>query len=152
MFSKTKVRTAKFNSIYKIMKNLFIGLIATVLLSITNVNAKNIDSHRINIDNFDGLGKRHLEGSFTLSGGCHIKYSVDIDYQLIPPRINSIHGSVTMTGNCSGTQTFRASATTNDKGQITSVETDLKDKYLQTEEFNSAFAKSLNELRIFDEK
>ncbi len=93
--------------------------------------------------------RKHLEGSFTMSGGCHISYSIDVDYSLVPPRINSFHGSVTMSGNCSGEQTFRGSANTDAQGTITSVSTDLKGEELQSAEFNNALAKSLNEQNLF---
>ncbi len=136
------------------MKN-FIGLLALTLLLATNSSAKNSSSTMFKKESKtteNTLGKRHFEGSITLSGGCVIKYSIDIDFQLMPPRVNSIHGSLTLTGSCEGTQTFKASAATNEKGTITAVETDLKDKNLQTKEFKEAFIKSLNELKIFEQK
>ncbi|MGL2965967.1 hypothetical protein [Flavobacterium sp. XGLA_31] len=135
------------------MKNFFYGLIATVLLLATPTNAKNLPGvYTSAIGSEDVFTKKHIEGDIKLSGGCVIHYSIDIDYQLFPPRINSIHGSITMTGPCSGTQTFKAVATTDEKGTITALETDLTDKNLQTKEFNEALMKSLNEQNIFEQK
>ena len=134
------------------MKNLFLSFIGLMLFSISDASAKNFTNVNSETNKKESLPKRHFEGTITLSGGCKIKYSIDIDYQLIPPRVNSIHGSLTMSGNCSGTQTFRASANTNNEGTITSVETDLKGKELESEEFKDAFVKELNELNIFEKK
>ncbi|MDB5200859.1 MAG: hypothetical protein JWQ27_268 [Ferruginibacter sp.] len=54
--------------------------------------------------------KYHVTGSVTLSGGCHVSYDLWVDVSIIPPRYNGISGTITMSGNCSGTQTINARA------------------------------------------
>ena len=134
------------------MKKLFFGIMATLYLLSFNCNAKNLQLHK-KMEVADRLLKiRHFTGSITLSGGCHVSYSIDIDYSILPPGVNSIHGTLTLSGNCSGTQSFRASAVTNKKGEILSTDNNSDDEIIRSEEFKVTFAKSLNELKIFEEK
>ncbi len=92
-----------------------------------------------------------FKGKLTLSGGCNVEYSITIDYDILPPRINSVHGTVTLSGNCTGTQTFRMSAATDDKGKVLSVNSDVKLDGLRIDEFNAAFTKELNDLNLFQQ-
>lgn len=48
----------------------------------------------------------HLSGNVTMSGGCVIHYEIDVNYSLIPPRLNGVSGTLTMGAGCSGSQTF----------------------------------------------
>lgn len=131
------------------MKNLFLIIIMALFLAPSTINAKN---NKFDTENKSELLKvRTFKGSITLSGGCHISYSITIDYSLLPPAINSVHGSLTFSGSCTGTQTFRMAAKTDKDGNVLSVESDVKLEESKMEEFNSAFVKELNSLSLFKE-
>jgi len=44
------------------------------------------------------LGIKHVHGSTTSLNGCKIDIDGDVDYSLIPPRINGFHGTVHLSG------------------------------------------------------
>lgn len=50
--------------------------------------------------------KYHLVGTFTTPQGCTYSYDLYLDVSLIPPRFNSLTGTMTTSGNCTGTQTI----------------------------------------------
>jgi hypothetical protein len=135
------------------MKKLVFGLIALVMFGFVG-NAKS----QIQITEKDTITEvlkvKIIKGSITLSGGCHVDYTITVDYDIIPPRVNSIHGTVTLSGNCSGTQTFKMAANTNKKGEVLSLESDIDLKEIESEreEFNKAFIEDLNSLNLFQEK
>lgn len=65
----------------------------------------------------------HLVGSVTLSGGCVATYDLWVDVSIVPPRYNGISGTITMSGNCSGTQTINARANVNESMTSDTYET-----------------------------
>ncbi len=44
------------------------------------------------------MGIKHVHGSTTSLNGCKIDIDGDLDYSLIPPRINGFHGTVHLSG------------------------------------------------------
>ena len=89
------------------------------------------------------FGKKRITRSFTLSGGCTVAYDVTISYTIIPPSITGISGTVSFSGNCTGSQSIEASATvdgnkivqdftvTNAKGNSILISNELKQKFIQ---------------------
>lgn len=57
-------------------------------------------------ESFKPLKKFHIVGSYTTPQGCHYSYDLILDVGLVPPRFNSLTGTITSTGNCTGTQTI----------------------------------------------
>lgn len=131
------------------MKNLFFSLL---LISFLAPALSFAAITPIAIEQDAPLRKKHFAGSVTLSGGCTISYSIDIEYTIVPPSVTSIHGSLSFSGTCTGTQTFRARANTDGDGLITSIESDSKDENVQSEEFKKLLIEKLNQERIFDDK
>lgn len=133
------------------MKFIFYGLLTCLLVG-TQVNVTNSAVPGSDLKKEETvLRVKTISGSITLSGGCHVKYTITVDYDIVPPRVNSIHGTVTMSGPCSGTQTFSARATLNGGNQFTSIETTLTGM-LQSPELNGAMLESLNAANLFAEE
>ena len=44
------------------------------------------------------MGIKHVHGSTTSLNGCKVEIDGDVDYSLIPPRINGFHGMVRLSG------------------------------------------------------
>jgi hypothetical protein len=44
------------------------------------------------------MGIKHIHGSTTSLNGCKVDIDGDVDYSLIPPRINGFHGTVHLSG------------------------------------------------------
>lgn len=132
------------------MKYIFYGLLTCLLFS-TQVNAKNAAVPGSNPTTEESVLKvKEVTGSITLSGGCKITYTLVIDYDVIPPRINSIHGTLTMSGPCSGTQTFFVTATLDNDNRFTDIKTDLPAEYQKPRLYN-AMLESLNAANLFSE-
>jgi len=98
----------------------------------------------------DFFRKKTFSGSITLSGGCRVKYVITVDYDLFPPTINSVSGTVTLSGPCSGTQTFSARATTDERGTVTNLESDIRLESVNAGELNSRLAQEINQQHLFD--
>lgn len=132
------------------MKNLIKSLLFFVALISTDLYANHSINGVSEINSIENVVKvKTIKGSITLSGGCHVNYSITIDYDLFPPRVNSVHGTVTMSGNCSGTQTFRVSTQIDPKGIITDAEViNCGNEIIDSSEFKTAISKQLLGLNI----
>lgn len=129
----------------RIKMSAFVTLICfTALCSFTNnqIASSGLVSNSV-------LGRYHAVGTIHLSGGCTVSYDAWIDYTLIPPGINSIHGSVTLSGSCSGSQTFRSTADVAEDKTITNVVVEFSDSILNSEEFAKALEVELNSFELF---
>lgn len=124
------------------MKKLLFGIIAVTFFGSYTANAKSINPQLSHIENL--LKKKTFEGDITLSGGCHVHYVITVDYSILTLSVNSIHGTFTMSGNCSGTQSFRGTAQTDEKGNVIGFSSDAKGDELQSEEFISSMVKILD--------
>lgn len=129
------------------MKNLIKILLIVIAFASISLNAKNSIDPISEIENV--IKVKTITGSITLSGGCHVNYSITIDYDLFPPRVNSVHGTVTMSGNCSGTQSFRVASQVDPKVIITVAQVMYTgNQNLDSNEFNLAISKKLVGLNI----
>ena len=105
------------------------------------------------------LKKFNLQGSVTLSGGCTVSYDLVLDISIIPLGFNSLSGTLSMSGNCTGVQTLNITTLrgrVNQETKMTSffiIEEDLfNDKGLQLD-FEKYLIVQINENReeIFSE-
>ena len=117
---------------------------------IGNLNAKSIVNPKLLVSE-NILPKKHFEGNITLSGGCNVHYSIDANFSWGCLCVTEIHGSFSMSGNCSGNQQFRSGFVKTDKEGVVidfnSAEVTVRE--LQSEEFKKAFIEVLNKERDY---
>ncbi|CAN5850803.1 hypothetical protein BH11BAC4_BH11BAC4_22710 [soil metagenome] len=99
----------------------------------------------------------HVRGTITMSGGCIIAYDLYIDVSIFPPGFNLISGSLTMSGNCSGSQNINARGTVSENKQTTdfeviSAEAGKVNPVFTSKEFRLAMVKKLNEANLFTDE
>lgn len=105
-----------------------------------------------------GFKKIHLQGSATLSGGCTITYNLVLDVTIIPTRFNSLTGTVSFSGTCTGTQNLNISqlrGTVNEKTRETTgfqIVDNIFNNPTRQKEFELLLQKEINKNRdqIFD--
>lgn len=145
------------------MKNLFFGILTALAFTFSASAKTEINHYPVNTFEKAIIGdptygmekdffrKAHLEGTIRLSGGCVIHYSIDVEYTIIPPAIQGVSGTLTMSGPCSGSQTFSARATTSESGTVETVTFNPSRGVLADPEFNRAFVNELNNANLFRE-
>lgn len=126
------------------------------------LKAQNFDETKLHKDE---LFKKYVYDGNYNNGSCHVHYHIEIDYSILPPRINSVHGYFKTSG-CNGTYNFRltgepaaeeheypfdSNVEVDGKGIIKNVEYGLDYTLFETEEFKKYFLETLNGLHLFKE-
>jgi hypothetical protein len=81
----------------KIISKLSFAIIAIAAMFLLSFKvAENENARRV----------KHVNLTFTSTGGCSVHIEGDVTYSLIPFSVTGFHGNITLSGSCSGSYNF----------------------------------------------